>query len=72
MNGLVYHLGLHGCEVGSVTVVRHGVEDGVLDENAEGSAYEGGEEVNVDVISRAVEPSLCEKKNEGRDVRVSQ
>lgn len=68
-------MGLHGCEVWSVTVLGHGVEDGVLDKNADRPAYEGGEEVNVDVITRAVEPSFCarvQKKNEERHVRVFQ
>lgn len=37
-----------------VPVFRHGVEHGVLHKDADCSADEGGEEVNVDVITRAV------------------
>lgn len=37
------------------TVIRYGVEHCVLHENAACSTYEGGEEVNVDVITCAVE-----------------
>lgn len=51
-------MGLHARRERSVAVFRHGVEDGVLDKDADRSAYEGGEEVNVDVIPRAVEPSF--------------
>lgn len=50
---------LGGCDVCSVTVVGHGVENDVLDKNADRSEYKGGEEVNVDVITGAVQPSFC-------------
>lgn len=44
----------------SLTVIRYGVEHSILHENADCSAYEGGEEVNVDVIACAVEtPWKC-------------
>lgn len=43
----------------SLTVIRYGVEHCVLHENADRSTYEGGEEVNVDVIARAVEAPEC-------------
>lgn len=39
----------------SLSVFRYGVEHSVLHENADCSTYEGGEEVNVDVIACAVE-----------------
>lgn len=41
-------------------VIWHGVEHGILHENADGATYEGGEEVNVNVITCAVEMS-CER-----------
>lgn len=39
----------------SIAVFRYGVEDSVLHKNADCSTYEGGEEVNVDVVACAVE-----------------
>lgn len=51
-------MGPHSCEAGGVTIVRHDVEDGVLYKNADRSTYEGDEEVNVDVITSAVESSI--------------
>lgn len=39
----------------SITVIRYGVEHSVLHENADCSTYEGCEEMNVDVITCAVE-----------------
>lgn len=70
VKGVVHHLGLCGCEVWSVGVIRQGVEDNILDKNADRSAYVGGEQVNVDVITRAMEPSFWRK--EERDVSVLQ
>jgi len=53
---MVYHMGLLCSELRlSLTVIRYGVEHSVLHENADRPAYEGGEEVNVDVIACAVE-----------------
>lgn len=52
----------------SVAVIRYGVEHCVLHEDADCSTYEGGEEVNVDVIARAVqtpEICVCEKQRKG-------
>lgn len=47
----------------SITVVRYGVEHGVLHKNADCSTYEGGEQVDVDVIACAVEtPEMCERQ----------
>lgn len=44
----------------SLVVIRYGVEHCVLHENADCPTYEGGEEVNVDVIACAVEaPGSC-------------
>lgn len=62
---LVYHWRLLVCEARSATVVRHGIEDGVLHKDADRSAYEGGKEVNVDVITCAVEPSFCARGRKG-------
>lgn len=47
----------------SLTVIRYGVEHCVLHENADCPTYEGGEEVNVDVIACAVEApeNACEE-----------
>lgn len=39
----------------SPAVIRYGVEHSVLHEDAHCSTYEGGEQVNVDVIACAVE-----------------
>lgn len=36
-------------------LVRYRVEHGVFHKNAHGSTYEGGEEVDVDVVACAVE-----------------
>lgn len=53
---IVYHRGLLCSELRlRLSVFRYGVEHSVLHENADCSTYEGGEEVNVDVIAGAVE-----------------
>ena len=50
-------------------LVRHGVEHGVLHEDADRPTHEGREEVDVDVVPRAVEASTHgpekEERNEG-------
>lgn len=43
----------------SLTVIRYRVEHCVLHEDADSSTYEGGEEVNVDVIACAVQAPKC-------------
>lgn len=50
-------MGLQRCELRRLidAVIRHVVENSVLHKDADGSAYEGGEEVNVDVVTGAVE-----------------
>lgn len=53
---MAHHMRLLCCELRlSFTDIRHGVEHSVLHKNADCSAYEGGEEVDVDVIACAVE-----------------
>lgn len=60
---MVYHVGLLCSELrlGCLTaVLRYGVEHSVLHKNADCSTYEGGEEVDVDVVTCAVEtPERC-------------
>lgn len=53
-----------------VAVIRYGVEHCILHEDADCSTYEGGEEVNVDVIACAVQtPESCVwERNRERDM----
>lgn len=57
INLVSYHMGLQCCELRWLinAVIRHVVENSVLHKDADGSTYEGGEEVNVDVVTGAVE-----------------
>lgn len=50
-------MGLQCCELRHLinAVIRHVVENSVLHKDADRSTYEGGEEVNVDVVTGAVE-----------------
>lgn len=53
---LVYHVGPFCCERRvSFVAVGHGVEHSVLHKDAHSSTDEGGEEVNVNVITCTVE-----------------
>lgn len=58
-----YHMGLQCCELSRLinAVIRHVVENSVLHKDADGSTYEGGEEVNVDVVTGAVETPQGER-----------
>lgn len=58
-HAIFYHVLLLSHELGFsfCTLTGHRVEHGVLHKDADGSAYEGSEEVHVDVVAGAVEPS---------------
>lgn len=57
INLVSYHMGLQCCELRRLinAVIRHVVENSVLHKDADRSTYEGGEKVNVDVVTGAVE-----------------
>lgn len=50
-------------------VIRHVVENSVLHKDADRSTYEGGEEVNVDVVTGAVETPEEERDKKTKDMR---
>lgn len=69
INLVSYHMGLQCCELSPFinAVIRHVVENSVLHKDADCSTYEGGEEVNVDVVTGAVETPIGER--ETKDMR---
>lgn len=58
-----YHRSLSNCPILQFAVICDGVKNGVFHKYTDCSAYEWGEEVNVDVVTGAMETSGEKKKH---------